>query len=292
MVDANTRQKLFGTPETNFLNCTKGWKSWAFTLDHKRIGIMYLIGVTVALFLAGVFALILRSHLFTFDSTMLSDDMYNQMFTLHGAVMVFSFIIPSVPGALGNIVLPMMLGAKDVAFPRMNLASFYLWIIGTGCLLAAILSGKGLDTGWTFYTPYSIDTNTGVIYATFGAFILGFSSIFTGLNFLVTVNTMRSKNQGWFKLPLFVWSLYATAIIQVLATPVLGITLLMLIAEKTLHIGIFDPKYGGDPVLFQHFFWFYSHPAVYIMILPAMGVISELISVYSQKQFCTPGFLF
>ena len=254
MVDANTRQKLFGTPETNFLNCTKGWKSWAFTLDHKRIGIMYLIGVTVALFLAGVFALILRSHLFTFDSTMLSDDMYNQMFTLHGAVMVFSFIIPSIPAALGNIVLPMMLGAKDVAFPRMNLASFYLWIIGTGCLLAAILSGKGLDTGWTFYTPYSIDTNTGVIYATFGAFILGFSSIFTGLNFLVTVNTMRAKNQGWFKLPLFVWSLYATAIIQVLATPVLGITLLMLIAEKTLHIGIFDPKYGGDPVLFQHFF--------------------------------------
>jgi len=284
MVDANTRQKLFGTPETNFLNCTKGWKSWAFTLDHKRIGIMYLIGVTVALFLAGVFALILRSHLFTFDSTMLSDDMYNQMFTLHGAVMVFSFIIPSIPAALGNIVLPMMLGAKDVAFPRMNLASFYLWIIGTGCLLAAILSGKGLDTGWTFYTPYSIDTNTGVIYATFGAFILGFSSIFTGLNFLVTVNTMRAKNQGWFKLPLFVWSLYATAIIQVLATPVLGITLLMLIAEKTLHIGIFDPKYGGDPVLFQHFFWFYSHPAVYIMILPAMGVISELISVYSQKR--------
>ena len=284
MVDASTRQKLFGTPETNFLNCTKGWKSWAFTLDHKRIGIMYLIGVTIALFLAGVFALVLRSHLFTFDSKMLTDDMYNQMFTLHGAVMVFSFIIPSIPAALGNIVLPMMLGAKDVAFPRMNLASFYLWIIGTGCLLAAILSGKGLDTGWTFYTPYSIDTNTGVIYATFGAFILGFSSIFTGLNFLVTVNTMRAKNQGWFKLPLFVWSLYATAIIQVLATPVLGITLLMLIAEKTLHIGIFDPKYGGDPVLFQHFFWFYSHPAVYIMILPAMGVISELISVYSQKR--------
>ena len=206
------------------------------------------------------------------------------MFTLHGAVMVFSFIIPSIPAALGNIVLPMMLGAKDVAFPRMNLASFYLWIIGTGCLLAAILFGGGLDTGWTFYTPYSIETDTGVIYATFGAFILGFSSIFTGLNFLVTVNTMRARGQTWFKLPLFIWGLYATAIIQVLATPVLGITLLMLIAESTMHIGIFDPRYGGDPVLFQHFFWFYSHPAVYIMILPAMGVISELISVYSQKK--------
>ena len=198
--------------------------------------------------------------------------------------MVFAFIIPSVPAALGNFVLPMMLGAKDVAFPRMNLASFYLWIVGTGCLLCAILFGGGLDTGWTFYTPYSIETETGVIWATFGAFVLGFSSIFTGLNFLVTVNTMRSKGQGWFKLPLFLWSLYATSIIQVLATPVLGITLLLLIAEKTMHIGVFDPRYGGDPVLFHHFFWFYSHPAVYIMILPGMGVISELISVYSQKR--------
>ena len=284
MATAETRNKIFGTPEVNYLNCTKGWKSWAFTLDHKRIGVMYLIGVTLALFLAGAFALVLRSHLFTFDSEMLSYDNYNKMFTLHGAVMVFAFIIPSVPAALGNFVLPMMLGAKDVAFPRMNLASFYLWIVGTGCLLGAILVGGGLDTGWTFYTPYSIETETGVIWATFGAFVLGFSSIFTGLNFLVTVNTMRSKGQGWFKLPLFLWSLYATSIIQVLATPVLGITLLLLIAEKTMHIGVFDPRYGGDPVLFQHFFWFYSHPAVYIMILPGMGVISELISVYSQKR--------
>ena len=290
MVDQTTRNKIFATPESNFLNCSKGFASWAFTLDHKRIGIMYLIGVTIALFLAGFFALVLRTHLFAFDGQAipgwgkLNNAQYNQMFTLHGAIMVFSFIIPSVPAALGNIVLPMMLGAKDVAFPRMNLASFYLWIIGTGCLLMAILTGYGLDTGWTFYTPYSIDTETGVIYATFGAFILGFSSIFTGLNFLVTINTMRAKGQTWFKLPLFLWSLYATSIIQVLATPVLGITLLMLIAEKTLHIGIFDPRYGGDPVLFQHFFWFYSHPAVYIMILPAMGVISELISVYSQKR--------
>ena len=284
MASAAQRKELFSYPETNYLNHTKGFKSWAFTLDHKRIGIMYLIGVTSALFLAGIFALVLRSHLWTSDSGMLTDAQYNQMFTLHGAIMVFAFIIPSIPAALGNFVLPMMLGAKDVAFPRLNLASFYLWIIGTCCLLAAILSGKGLDTGWTFYTPYSIETDTGVIYATFGAFVLGFSSIFTGLNFLVTINTMRAPGQTWFKLPLFLWSLYATSIIQVLATPVLGITLLMLIAEKTMHIGIFDPKYGGDPVLFQHFFWFYSHPAVYIMILPAMGVISDLISVYSQKK--------
>jgi len=277
-------KQLFGTPETHYLNCSHGWKSWAFTLDHKRIGIMYTVGVTVALLLAGVFALVLRSHLWYFDGGLLTNHQYNQMFTLHGAVMVFSFIIPSIPAALGNMVLPMMLGAKDVAFPRMNLASFYLWVLGTLFLLLAILSGRGLDTGWTFYTPYSIQTETAVIYATFGAFILGFSSIFTGLNFIVTVNTMRMKGQTWFKLPLFIWALYSTAIIQVLATPVLGITLLLLIAEKTMNVGIFDPKYGGDPVLFQHFFWFYSHPAVYIMILPAMGVISELIGVYSQKR--------
>ena len=284
MATADIRHRIFDTPDVNYLNHQKGWKSWAFTLDHKRIGVMYLIGVTVALFMAGIFALVLRTHLLDYEGKMLTPDMYNQMFTLHGAIMVFAFIIPSVPAALGNFVLPMMLGAKDVAFPRMNLASFYLWIFGTGFLMFAILSGRGLDTGWTFYTPYSIETDTGVIYATFGAFILGFSSIFTGLNFLVTVNTMRAPGQTWFKLPLFVWALYATSIIQVLATPVLGITLLMLIAEKTMHIGIFDPTYGGDPVLFQHFFWFYSHPAVYIMILPAMGIISELISVYSQKK--------
>ena len=276
--------QIFGHAENNYLNASHGWKSWVFTLDHKRIGIMYLIGVTAALFLAGIFALVLRTHLWTANSSLLTPAMYNQMFTLHGAVMVFAFIIPSIPAALGNMVLPMMLGAKDVAFPRLNLCSFYLWVIGTGCLFLAILSGAGLDTGWTFYTPYSIETETGVIYATFGAFVLGFSSIFTGINFLVTVNTMRLPGQTWFKLPLFLWSLYATAIIQILATPVLGITLLLLISERLMHIGFFDPKYGGDPVLFQHFFWFYSHPAVYIMILPAMGVISELISVYSQKR--------
>jgi len=277
-------QKLFGhADENNFLNSSKGIKSWLFTLDHKRIGIMYLIGVSAALFLAGIFALVLRSELFTGDENFLTEAQYNQMFTLHGAIMVFAFIIPSIPGALGNFVLPMMLGAKDVAFPRLNLCSFYLWVFGTAFLLTAMLT-NGLDTGWTFYTPYSITTTTAVIYATLGAFILGFSSIFTGLNFLVTVNTMRPKAMGWFKLPLFIWSLYATAIIQILATPVLGITLLLLIAERVMHIGIFDPAYGGDPVLFQHFFWFYSHPAVYIMILPAMGVISELISVYSHKK--------
>jgi len=283
MSTAEIRQKMFGHADKNYLNHSKGFASWALTLDHKRIGIMYLIGVTSALLLAGVFALVLRTHLWVSDSGMLSDAMYNQMFTLHGAIMVFAFIIPSIPAALGNFVLPMMLGAKDVAFPRLNLASFYLWVCGTGFLLVA-LATSGLDTGWTFYTPYSIRTQTSVVYATFGAFVLGFSSIFTGINFLVTVNTMRHPQMGWFRMPLFLWSLYATAIIQILATPVLGITLLLLIMEKLIGVGIFDPALGGDPVLFQHFFWFYSHPAVYVMILPAMGIISELIAVYSQKK--------
>ena len=276
--------KLFGhADDHNYLTVDRSIKSWLFTLDHKRIGIMYLVGVTAALFLAGVFALVLRSELFTPTGLFLTEAQYNQMFTLHGAIMVFSFIIPSIPAALGNFVLPMMLGAKDVAFPRLNLCSFYLWVFGTGFLLVAMVT-HSLDTGWTFYTPYSIRTSTGVVWATMGAFVLGFSSIFTGMNFLVTINTMRPAGMTWFKMPLFLWALYSTAIMQILATPVLGITLLLLIAERTMHIGIFDPAYGGDPVLFQHFFWFYSHPAVYIMILPAMGVISELISVYSHKK--------
>lgn len=284
MSTAEIRKELFGHAEgSHYLNHSKGFLSWAMTLDHKRIGVMYLIGISVALILAGIFALVLRTHLWTADSGMLSDANYNKMFTLHGAIMVFSFIIPSIPGALGNFVLPMMLGAKDVAFPRLNLCSFYLWVIGTGFLLLALITGS-LDTGWTFYTPYSIETKTSVVYATFGAFILGFSSIFTGINFLVTVNTMRPAGMGWFQMPLFIWAIYSTAIIQILATPVLGITLLLLIMERLLGVGIFDAKMGGDPVLFQHFFWFYSHPAVYIMILPAMGVISELIAVYARKR--------
>ncbi len=293
MATADVRRELFGHAEqTNYLTHSRGFLSWALTLDHKRIGIMYLVGVSAALIIAGIFALMLRAHLYYANGTFadaswgllqVDNARYNQLFTLHGAIMVFSFIIPSIPAALGNFVLPMMLGAKDVAFPRLNLASFYLWVIGTGFLVAALLT-TGLDTGWTFYTPYSIRTSTHVVFATFGAFVLGFSSIFTGINFLVTINTMRPRGMDWFHMPLFLWALYATAIIQVLATPVLGITLLLLIAERVMGIGIFDPDMGGDPVLFQHFFWFYSHPAVYIMILPAMGVISELISVYSQKR--------
>ncbi|QDU76729.1 Cytochrome c oxidase polypeptide I+III [Bremerella volcania] len=272
-------------PSSNYLTSSSGFMSWAFTLDHKRIGVMYLVGIFAAFFLGGVLALLLRLHLMVPNGLFgdwVSLNSYNQLFTLHGAVMIFLFIIPSVPAALGNFVLPLMVGAKDVAFPRMNLASFHLWVFGAIFFLIALVT-TGLDTGWTFYTPYSIETQTNVIAATIGAFILGFSSIFTGLNFIVTVNTMRPPGMTWFKMPLFMWAIYATAIIQILATPVLGITLLLLMGERILGIGIFDPSMGGDPVLFQHFFWFYSHPAVYIMILPAMGIISELMSVYSRK---------
>jgi cytochrome c oxidase subunit 1 len=244
---------------------------------------MYLAGIMGSFLLGGIFALLIRAELFTPGKMFLSEDRYNELFTLHGAIMTFLFIIPSIPAALGNFFVPLMLGAKDVAFPRMNLASFYLWLGGAVFFLLALVLG-GLDTGWTFYTPYSTTTSDTVIAATVGAFILGFSSIFTGLNFIVTINTMRPPGMTWFKMPLFLWSLYATAIIQLLATPVLAITLVLLTAEKMFRIGIFDPKLGGDPVLYQHFFWFYSHPAVYIMILPAMGIISELVSVFSRKH--------
>ena len=272
--------------ESNYLTCNTGIMSWLVTLDHKRIGMMYLVGVMSAMFLGGALALLLRAEHWTPGPTfpgLITHDVYNQLFTLHGAIMTFLFIIPSIPAALGNFILPVMLGAKDVAFPRMNLASFYLWVFGLVFFIAALL-GSGLDTGWTFYTPYSTNTSsTSVVAATMGAFILGFSSIFTGLNFIVTIHTMRPPGMTWFRMPLFLWALYATAIIQVLATPVLGITLLLLIAERMFGLGIFDPALGGDPVLYQHFFWFYSHPAVYIMILPAMGIISELISTFSRK---------
>lgn len=284
MATVTQKQQLFGHAPTNhYLDASRGVMSWIFTLDHKRIAIMYMYGVILSLFLAGIFALVLRLELYTPGPWFLTSAQYNQMFTLHGAVMVFLFIIPSIPAIIGNFVLPMMLGAKDVAFPRLNLASLWLYWAG-GFFFIVVLATSGLDTGWTFYTPYSTTTSTNVIAATLGAFILGFSSIFTGLNFIVTINTMRPKGMTWFRMPLLLWGLYSTSIIQVLATPVLGITLLLLIVERLLKLGIFDPAYGGDPLLYQHFFWFYSHPAVYIMILPAMGVISEMLGVHCRKE--------
>ncbi len=267
----------------NFLNVTSGFKSWAFSLDHKRIGIMYLVAILFMFFLGGVMAMLVRAELVTPDQLFLTANQYNQVFTLHGAIMVFLVIIPGIPAALGNITLPLLLGAKDVAFPKLNLLSFYLYLTGALWAVASILI-HSVDTGWTFYTPYSIESQTAVSPILFGAFLMGFSSIFTGLNFIVTIHFMRPPGMHWFRMPLFLWSLYATGVIQILATPVLAITLLLLIAERMLGIGIFDPKLGGDPVLFQHFFWFYSHPAVYVMILPAMGVISETISTFSHKH--------
>ena len=272
-------------PEPSYLVAKRGLKSWLFTVDHKRLGIMYLAGVLLFFLVGGVAALTLRTELLVPEGGFIvSATTYNKLFTIHGAVMVFLVIIPSVPAALGNFLLPLMLGAKDVAFPRLNLLSFWVYSLGSAFFIYTLFSGQ-LDTGWTFYTPYSsADSGTAVISATAGAFILGFSSILTGLNFIVTVHKMRAPGQTWNRLPLFVWAIYATAVIQVLATPVLAITLLLLIVERTLNIGIFDPAMGGDPVLYQHFFWFYSHPAVYIMILPGFGIISELIAVHSRKH--------
>jgi len=274
-------------PAKNYLNEEKGIWSWMTTIDHKRIGVMYLVGVLSAFFVGGIFALIVRLTLLTpshklFGKVFITAEQYNRVFTLHGAIMVFLFIIPSVPAALGNFVLPLMLGAKDVAFPRLNLASFYLWCTGAVMAVLSMIFGA-VDTGWTFYTPYSTTTDGAVTLMTMAVFVLGFSSIFTGINFVATVHKLRAPGMGWFDMPLFVWGIYSTAIIQVLATPVLGITLALLALERVFSIGIFDPKLGGDPVLFQHFFWFYSHPAVYIMILPGMAIISELIPTFSRK---------
>ncbi|RAP32771.1 cytochrome c oxidase subunit I [Candidatus Marinamargulisbacteria bacterium SCGC AG-410-N11] len=244
---------------------------------------MYLLFIVAAFTLGGLAAGIMRIELLSPDKVLLTAKQYNQFFTLHGAIMVFLFIIPSIPAALGNFFLPLQIGAKDVAFPKLNLASLYIYVFGALFCVYSMWHGA-VDTGWTFYTPYSTTTDTSVISMTLGAFILGFSSILTGMNFIVTVHKMRAPGMTWFRMPLFVWSLYATSILQVLATPVLAITLLLLIVEKTMGIGIFDPAIGGDPVLFQHFFWFYSHPAVYIMILPAMGIMSELFTTFTKKN--------
>lgn len=258
-------------------------KSWLFTVDHKRIGLMYLASVLFMFLLGGVFAVLLRLELLSPGRVFMDAKTYNQIFTLHGIIMTIFFIIPSIPASLGNFVLPLQLGAKDVAFPRLNLFSWYLYIIGFIVSFTSMLISS-VDTGWTFYTPYSTTTDTSVIAMGVGIFIAGFSSILTGVNFVTTVHKLRAPGMSWMKMPLFVWSLYATAIIQALATPVLGITILLLAVERLFQIGIFSAELGGDPVLFQHFFWFYSHPAVYIMILPAMGIMSELITAFSKKR--------
>jgi cytochrome c oxidase subunit I len=282
-VDKPTDVGVHEEREPSFYVSHRGVMSWLITLDHKRLGMMYLAGTMLFFLVGGIAALTLRTELLTPELNLVSATTYNKLFTVHGAVMVFLVIIPSVPAALGNFLLPLMLGAKDVAFPRLNLLSFWIYSLGACFFLYTLVAGS-LDTGWTFYTPYSTHTGTAVISATFGAFVLGFSSILTGINFLVTVHKMRAPGMTWNRLPLFVWAIYSTAVIQILATPVLAITLMLLIIERTLNIGIFDPAMGGDPVLFQHFFWFYSHPAVYIMILPGFGIISELIAVHSRKH--------
>jgi cytochrome c oxidase subunit 1 len=269
-----------------FFHCVGkgGAASWLFSTDHKRIGLMYL-GLILLMFAAATcIGLLLKLKLMTPGSTLLTPQQYNAMFTLHGVIMIFLVVVPSIPASLGNVFLPLHIGANDVSFPRLNNFSFWLYIIGAVLALSSIFTGDGPpDTGWTFYVPFSERTTTNVSVAVIAVFILGFSSILTGLNFITTVHRLRAPGMTWKKLPLFVWSLYATGWIQVLATPILGITVLLIFAERVLHLGLFDPGRGGDPLLYQHLFWIYSHPAVYIMILPAMGVISEIIPVFSRK---------
>ncbi|HRO65976.1 MAG TPA: cytochrome c oxidase subunit I [Pseudobdellovibrionaceae bacterium] len=266
----------------NYINEFKGIKSWLFSLDHKRIGILYMITVMFFFLIGGIAALGLRLELFSVGPTIMTADTYNQFMTYHGAIMVFMVIIPGIPAVLGNFFLPLHIGAKDVAFPRLNLLSWYMLITGAFITIATLFVHR-VDTGWTFYTPYSIRTGGATAMAVFGVFIMGMSSVLTGLNFIATVHKLRCEGMTMHRIPLFVWGLYSTSILQVLATPVLAITLLLLAMERILGVGVFDPALGGDPILFQHFFWFYSHPAVYIMIIPAMGVISELITTFSRK---------
>jgi cytochrome c oxidase subunit 1 len=268
----------------DYLNAAYSIKSWLLTLDHKRIAILYLVSISIFFVVGGLFAMLIRLELMTPRGDLMTSDIYNRVFTMHGIVMLFFFLIPSIPATLGNFLVPLMIGAKDLAYPRINLASWYVFMIGGIFGVIAILLG-GVDTGWTFYTPLSTRTaHSQVMLAALAAFIVGFSSIMTGLNFMVTIHKMRAPGLTWFRLPLFIWAMYATSVVIMLGTPVIAITLVLIMVERFLTVGIFDPALGGDPVLFQHLFWFYSHPAVYIMILPGMGVISEIVSTFSRKH--------
>ncbi len=270
-------------PAVNYLNADRGVRSWLLTLDHKRIAVMYFATIILMFLLGGIFALAIRIELLTPEPTIMGANTYNRMFTLHGVVMIFLFMIPAIPGIFGNFCLPLMLGAKDVAFPKLNLLSLYLYWSGSLLAVSAMVMG-GTDTGWTFYAPYSTTTPMTVFPALLGVFILGFSSILTGLNFIVTIHTLRAPGLTWMRMQLFVWAIYATSIIQVLATPVIGLTVMLVGIEKIGGFGLFDATRGGDPVLFQHMFWFYSHPAVYIMVLPSMGVVSDAIATFARKN--------
>jgi cytochrome c oxidase subunit 1 len=282
--DAGPADRPRETGQPDYISVAHGVKSWLLTRDHKRIALLYLLSVTFAFVLGGAFAVAIRLELLTPVGDLVESETYNKLFTMHGIVMLFFFLIPAIPAVLGNFFLPLMIGARDLAFPRLNLLSWYLYIAGALFTSWAVIDG-GVDTGWTFYTPYSSQySNSHVIAVGVGIFILGFSSILTGLNFIVTIHRMRAPGMTWLRLPLFAWTLYGTSIIMVLGTPVVAITILLLAVERLLRVGIFDPAIGGDPLLFQHLFWFYSHPAVYIMILPAMGVISEVIPVFSRKR--------
>jgi cytochrome c oxidase subunit 1 len=267
----------------NYLEEGAGPRAWLLTTDHKRVAWLYLVSLTAFFFLGGAFAVLMRVELATPGGDLVSDDVYNRLFSLHGIIMVWFFLVPSIPATLGNFLLPLMIGARDLAFPRLNLASWYVFVFGSLFALFSVLAG-GVDTGWTFYTPLStLYANGFVSTAAMGVFIVGFSSIMTGINFIVTVHTLRAPGLTWFRLPIFVWTIYATALVMVLATPVLAASLILIVLERVFGIGIFNPDLGGDPLLFQHLFWFYSHPAVYIMILPGMGVVSEVLPCFSKR---------
>ncbi len=281
---ATASAPLATPPRTTYLNCRYGLKSWLLTLDHKRIAILYLLTTVFFFMIGGTAAALIRLELLTPAGDLVAADTYNKLFSIHGIIMVFFFLVPIAPAVFGNFLIPIMIGAKDVAFPRLNLLSWYLFVTG-GCFELYMMIWGGVDTGWTFTTPLSTHyVNTHVIAAAMGIFIAGFSSILTGVNFVVTIHRLRAPGMTWFRLPLFIWSYYATAIIFILATPVIAISLALIVVERVTHLGVFDPSMGGDPLLFQHLFWFYSHPAVYVMILPGMGIVSEVISAFSRKR--------
>jgi cytochrome c oxidase subunit I len=262
----------------------RGWLAWLSTTDHKKIGLLYLYATFLFFILGGVEALMMRLQLAVSNNTLIQPPTYNALVTLHGTTMVFLFVVPVLAG-FANYMVPLMIGARDMAFPRLNALSFWLLLFG-GLLFYTSVFFDPPNVGWTFYAPLSdnaFSPSNGVDAWIFLIHLTGLSSILGAINFIATIHNMRAKGMGWARMPLFVWAILIYSYLLVLALPSIAAGVTMLLTDRHFGTGFFDVAQGGNPLLWQHLFWFFGHPEVYIMILPAFGIISEVIPVFSRK---------
>ncbi len=261
-----------------------GWMRWLTTTDHKEIGIMYMVATFVFFLLGGVEALMMRLQLGAPENTIVSPTTYNQLFTMHGTTMVFLFVVPMMAG-LANYFVPLMIGARDMAFPRLNALSFWLFLAG-GVVFYASIFWSPPEAGWVSVVPLAESTfspSGGQDAWIYLVHLTGLSSLLGGINFYVTIANMRARGMSWARLPLFVWTILVYAVLLIFALPVIAAAATMLLADRHFGTHFFDPAQGGSPLLWQHLFWFFGHPEVYIMVLPGFGLISEILPVFARK---------